>query len=118
MMTTRIKIIIVFLLVLGLIKIISLIKKSALELKYSLTCLLLSIGLALIVLVPGMLSEISNLLGIYDATNMVFFAGIIFLIIINFGLTMSLSRNSDRVRKIAQTMALQEYENRKIKLGE
>lgn len=72
MMTTRIKVIIVVLLVLGLIKIVSLIKKGALELKYALTWLLLSIGLALIVLVPGLLTGISNLLGIYDATNMVF----------------------------------------------
>lgn len=54
----------------------------------------------------------TNLLGIYDATNMVFFAGIIFLIIIIFGLTMSISRNSDRVRQLAQSMALQDYENR------
>ena len=36
MMTTRIKVIIVILLVMGLIKIISLIKKGALELKYAL----------------------------------------------------------------------------------
>ena len=113
MMTTRIKVIIVILLALGLIKIISLIKKGARELKYALTWLLLSIGLALIVLVPGMLNEISSLLGIYDATNMVFFAGIIFLIIIIFGLTMSLSRNSDRVRQLAQSIALQDYENRR-----
>lgn len=112
MMTTRIKVIIVVLLVLGLIKIVSLIKKGALELKYALTWLLLSIGLALIVLVPGLLTGISNLLGIYDANNMVFFAGIIFLIIIIFGLTMSISRNSDRVRQLAQSMALQDYENR------
>ena len=93
-MTTRIKVIIVVLLVLGLIKIVSLIKKGALELKYALTWLLLSIGLALIVLVPGLLT------------------GIIFLIIIIFGLTMSISRNSDRVRQLAQSMALQDYENR------
>lgn len=113
MMTTRIKVIIVLLIFLGLVKIISLIKKGALELKYALTWLLLSIGLVLIVLLPGLLTKISNLLGIYDATNMVFFVGIIFLIVIIFGLTMSLSRNSDRVRQLTQAIALQDYENRK-----
>ncbi|MFR3038319.1 MAG: DUF2304 family protein [Agathobacter rectalis] len=37
----------------------------------------------------------------------------IFLIIIIFGLTMSLSRNSERVRQLAQSIALQDCENRR-----
>lgn len=113
MMTIRIKIIIVCILAIGFIKIINLIKKGALELKYSLTWMLLFLGLALIVLIPNLLEKISEILGIYDATNMVFFAGIVFLIIIIFSLTMSLSRNSDRVCQLSQSIALQDYESRK-----
>lgn len=113
MMTMRIKLIIIVVLLLGFGKIISLIKKGALELKYSLTWFLLFVGLLLIVVIPGLLEKISAILGIYDATNMVFFAGIAFLLIIVFSLTMALSRNSDRVRQLAQMIALQDYENRK-----
>ena len=115
MMTFRLKIILLVALVLGIIYIGNLIRKKKLELKYALDWLLLELGLFLIVLIPGLMREIASLLGIYDATNMIFFMGFVFAIILILNLTLSLSRNLDRVRKLAQKTALNEYEVKKIK---
>ena len=110
MMALRLKVIIVVLLILALVMIINLIRKRKLELKYALVWMLLIFGLALIVLIPGMLEALAKLLGIYNVMNLVFFVGFIFALLIIFSLTMSLSRNSERVRKIAQRVALNEYD--------
>ena len=111
-MSVRIKVIILVILFLALCAIINLIKKRSLEIKYALVWMILDIGLFLIVVIPGFIDWIAEVLGIYDVTNMVFFVGIAFALIIIFTLTMSLSRNSDRVRKLTQAIALNEYDNR------
>ena len=109
MMTTRLKLIIVAFLLLAMCLIVNLIRKRKLELKYALTWLLLIVGLALIVLIPGLLEGLAALLGIYSVMILVFFVGFVFSLLLIFSLTMSLSRNSERVRKIAQKIALNEY---------
>lgn len=110
MMSLKFYIIILVALLLGLIMLIRLIKKGRLELKYAIVWIALDVGLAIIVIIPGCLQWLASVLGIYDVTNMVFFVGFIFSIILNFSLTMSLSRNSERVRKLTQQIALNEYE--------
>ena len=109
MMTTRLKLIIVAFLLLAMCLIVNLIRKRKLELKYALTWLLLIVGLALIVLIPGLLEGLAALLGIYSVMNLVFFVGFVFSLLLIFSLTMSLSRNSERVRKIALKIGLNEY---------
>ena len=79
------------------------------ELKYALTWLILGAGLLGVVVVPGLIDTISNVLGIYNPMNMVFFLGFLFSIVVIFVLTMSISNNSNRVRKMAQKIALNEY---------
>ena len=107
MMSVRLKIIMVVLLVLAMAIIVNLIRKRKLELKYALVWMLLIAGLALLVLIPGLLEGLATLLGIYSVMNLVFFVGFVFSLLLS--LTMSLSRNSERVRKIAQKIALNEY---------
>lgn len=109
MMSVRLKIIMVVLLVLAMAIIVNLIRKRKLELKYALVWMLLIVGLALLVLIPGLLERLAALLGIYSVMNLVFFVGFVFSLLLIFSLTMSLSRNSERVRKIAQKIALNEY---------
>ena len=113
MMTLKIRIAIVIGLAIGLIAIVNLIRKRSLELKYALTWLFLGAGLLVVVILPGVLDAISNFLGIYNPMNMVFFLGFLFSIVVIFSLTMSLSNNSDRVRKMAQKIALNEYRSNK-----
>lgn len=114
MMTLKLRIIIMLVLLVGLIAIVNLIRKRYLELKYALIWLVLGTGMLGVVLVPGLLDTIANFFGIYNPMNMVFFLGFLFSVFVIFGLTMSISRNSDRVRKMAQSMALNEYRIKKL----
>ena len=66
MMSVRLKIIMVVLLVLAMAIIVNLIRKRKLELKYALVWMLLIVGLALLVLIPGLLEGLAALLGIYS----------------------------------------------------
>ena len=112
-MSIRIKCVIIVVLILGLLKILGLIKKNKLELKYALSWLFLELGIFIIKLIPNLLNVISKALGIYNEINMLFFLGFVFIILVIFSLTMSLSRNSERVRKMAQEIALNSYYNNK-----
>lgn len=113
MMTWKVRIAIIIVLFIGLFAIVNLIRKRSLELKYALTWLFLGAGLLLVVLVPGLLDMLAMALGIYNPMNMVFFLGFLFSIIVIFVLTMSISNNSNRVRKMAQKIALNEYRSNK-----
>ena len=112
-MSIRIKCVIIVVLILGLLKILGLIKKNKLELKYALSWLFLELGIFIITLIPNLLKVKSKALGIYNEINMLFFLGFVFIILVIFSLTMSLSRNSERVRKMAQEIALNSYYNNK-----
>ena len=112
-MSIRIKCVIIVVLILGLLKILGLIKKNKLELKYALSWLFLELGILIITLIPNLLNVISKVLGIYNEINMLFFLGFVFIILVIFSLTMSLSRNSERVRKMAQEIALNIFYNNK-----
>lgn len=109
MMTLRVRIAVILVLFIGLFAIVNLIRKRSLELKYALTWLFLGGALLVVVLIPGILDVISSALGIYNPMNMVFFLGFLFSLVVIFSLTMALSRNSNRVRSMAQRIALNEY---------
>lgn len=109
MMTWRVRIAVIIVLLIGLAAIINLIRKRNLELKYAMTWLFLGAALLVVVLIPGLLDVLAVIVGIYNPMNLVFFLGFLFSIAIIFVLTMSVSRNSNRVRKMAQKIALNEY---------
>ena len=77
MMTFRLKVIIAVCLILGFGVIINLIRKKKLELKYALIWMLLIVGLALIIFIPGLLDALAEVLGIYSVMNMIFFIGFV-----------------------------------------
>ena len=109
MMTLKVRIVILAVIFVALIAIINLIRKRSLELKYALTWLFLGITLFVVVMIPGLIQHMADFLGIYSQMNMVFFLGFLFSLIVIFSLTMALSRNSIRVRKMAQKIARNEY---------
>lgn len=109
MMTWRVRIAVIIVLLIGLSAIVNLIRKRNLELKYAMTWLFLGAALLIVVLIPGLLDTLAVIVGIYNPMNLVFFLGFLFSIAIIFVLTMSVSRNSNRVRKMAQRIALNEY---------
>ncbi|MBE5912927.1 MAG: DUF2304 domain-containing protein [Pseudobutyrivibrio ruminis] len=112
METTRLKIFIFIVLVIALLGILKFIQKKELQLKYALIWIFVDILMIIAVLIPGFLMHLANLLGVYSVTNMLFFLGIMFTLAIIFSLTVALSRASERVRKLSQQIALNEYEKK------
>ena len=118
METTRIKVIIFVMLLLALIGVLKFIQKKELQLKYALVWILVDTLMIVVVLIPGLLTHISSLLGVYSVTNMLFFLGIMLTLAIIFSLTVAVSRASDRIRKLSQQIALNEYEKHLNQVGD
>lgn len=106
MMTNKFRIILILILLLALIGIICMVRKRSIELKYVLSWIIVDVIVLIIVLIPGLLDGIAALMGVYSVMNMVFFLGFCFLLIITFTLTVALSHNSNKLRKMAQEIAL------------
>lgn len=106
MMNIRIQIIIAVLIIIALIVIINMIRKKALELRYSLAWLAVGAGVIILDLFPGFMEWLSGLMGIASPVNMLFFLGFCFSLIIIFILTIAISRMSVRIKNLAQELAL------------
>lgn len=112
MMTLKFRLIMAATLLIGFVIIINMVRKKSLDLRYALIWLALIAMILVIVIVPGLLGVITHFLGIYDAMNMVFFMGFVFLIVVTFFLTAALSRNSNRIKALTQQVALLEKQVR------
>ena len=112
MMTLKFRLIMAAILLIGFVIIINMVRKKSLDLRYALIWLALIAMILVIVIVPGLLGVITHFLGIYDAMNMVFFMGFVFLIVVTLFLTAALSRNSNRIKALTQQVALLEKQVR------
>ncbi len=116
MESIKIRIILLILLVLALCLVFRFVRRKELQLKYSLVWILVDLLMIIAVAIPNILGYISNLLGIYSVTNMLFFLGIMFVLAIIFSLTVALSRAAERIRQLSQQVALNEYKARHAKV--
>lgn len=91
---------------------IVMIKKKQLELRYALVWLMMGVGVLIMGAFPVFIFGLSELMGIADPVNMLFFVGFCFSLAIIFTLTMSVSRMSMRIKDLAQTIALLESQNK------
>lgn len=105
-MSLRLRIVMAVILLAALITIINMVRKRALELKYVLGWIVCVITLLIIDIFPELIDNLNVFLGIKTPINTIFFLGFLFALIIIFSLTVALSRVTDRVRKLAQMVAL------------
>ena len=105
MMTSRFQTILIVGIALLLLFILNMIRKRKLELKYALVWLIVLAILFIFALMPEKLQEIATTLGIYSPINMIFFLGFVFSLAIIFVLTVTVSRLSARIRRLAQMVA-------------
>ena len=108
MMTVKLQIIVGICLFLALTVIVYMIKKRSLDLKYALSWLLALVFVLVLDLFPVLLTKLSMALGVWAPVNMIFFLGFCFSLLIIFTLTVMLSRMAERVRKLAQAVAMNE----------
>ena len=106
MITIKLQLILGVLIILAFLFVVNMVRKRALELKYALSWFILLFAVGILDCIPQAMSVLARTLGIYDPVNMIFFIGFIFAIILLFILTVTLSRMSARVRKMAQIVAM------------
>lgn len=105
-MNIRTQIIVVLVVVFTLIALINLVCRDKLQLKYALLWFVLGIGVGVFACFPDLTAFLADLMGIYTPVNMLFFSGFCFSLAIIFSLSVAVSRLSDRVKKLAQEIAL------------
>ena len=106
MMTLKLQIILGVVLILAFLLLVNMIRKKSLELKYALSWLIVIFALFILDCFPVLLDDVAGFLGIFSPVNMIFFLGFVFSLLIIFVLTIALSRISNRVRALAQNLAL------------
>lgn len=94
--------------IITLISIISMIRKEALDLKYSLSWIIINLGILILCIFPQAINQIATLIGVATPINAVFFFGIVFQMLITFSLTVAQSRNSKKLKDLAQKVSLLE----------
>lgn len=94
--------------------IINMLRKEKVELKYTLIWIITGILMLIIVINPALADGLARLMGIEVTVNAVFYLALLFVLLITFSLTIALSRQSIRVKELAQELALLEYSSAQI----
>ena len=98
-----------------LIVIIHLLQKRKLNLKYSLIWLFSGVVMLMVSVFPEIIYKISNMIGVYDATNAVFMIEGIFVLLILLSITSIVSNLNERNRKLVQKYAMLEKKVKDLK---
>ena len=82
------------------------IKKGLLSTKYALIWIFVCIAIIFFVLFNDLLGKFASFLGIETVSNMLFFFGFVFLIVITFNMTKNISKLNREVIKLTQEIGL------------
>lgn len=101
--------------VITLVFIIDLLRRGVLKEKYAVLWLGVA-GTALILAIfPGILEWITATIGVEVPANLLFFATIVVLVLVSVQLSYELSRHEAQIRRLAEEVALQDEEIRRIR---
>lgn len=106
MMSVRLRVTLIICLVIVAIYIIRMVRHKKIDFKYSLAWLFIELCILVLVIWPVLLEKLSDKLGIASSMNMLFFFGFTLAVVIIFSLSISVSKLSDRVRKLSQEIAI------------
>lgn len=107
-MNTRLTIFLFVIWILIFIILLYKMKSRKTDIRFVLPWILLDIVMMIITAVPGILTFFCSLFGIETPSNMLFFFGMIFLVIIAFSMSLTISRQQEQIRKLSQQLALME----------
>ena len=108
-MTNLLKVEMIVIAIVFVILVFRAVNRRQLQLKYSLVWLILSFGMILIAIFPQIMDWISVAMGIQTTSNFVYLIGIVLLLIILFFVTIMLSKQSERIRLLVQTVSIDKY---------
>jgi len=113
-MNIQLQLTIVLIVIIAMVILVLMVRKKSLELRYTLVWFVMGVGVLILGIFPGLMFRLSELMGIADPVNMLFFIGFCFSLAIIFTLTMAMSRASKKIKDLAQAIALLEtHENQR-----
>lgn len=105
-MSLRLQIIIIVCMTLILLYIFNLMRKRKLDFKFAIGWIFVDLCIIVLSIAPIILEKISKLIGVASPVNMLFFFGFCFSVAIIFALSMTVSKLTDRVKKLSQEIAI------------
>lgn len=113
-MTTSARIVLFIFVLIYLLLLFNLIKRKKYELKYTLIWMFLGFTMLILILFPSILEYFSNIIGISLPINALFILGIFFSLFISMCITAIVSSLTNKVKKIAQYVAILEKRVREL----
>ncbi len=107
-MMIRIQIVIAVFIILALLMVFNMVRKKRLDLRYALSWMILMVVLLVLDIFPILIDKLSKAMGIELPLNTLIFLGFCFMLVLVFGLTVSLSNLSSKVKSLTQELALLE----------
>lgn len=108
-MSVKLQIILFLIWFLIFFALLRILKSKRADIKYILPWLGLDLILVFFTAFPRVLVWLANLFGIVIPSNMLFFFGMIFLTIISFSMSLTISKQNDQIRILSQKIALNEF---------
>ena len=114
-MSLKLQICIAVLVLVMMFLIANMVRKKKIDLRYALGWLCLGAIVLILDAFPSILNNMAKILGVALPSNMVFMVGIIFLVVAIYMLTASVSRLSNKNKRLTQEMALLREELERMK---
>lgn len=105
-MSVKLQVFIVLVCILFFGYVANLLRKKKIDFRYALGWIALEFVILILTLFPKLLTWMSSQIGIASPVNMLFFFGLCLSLCMIFSLSISLSHANDRVKKLAQELAI------------
>lgn len=89
-----------------LFTVIGLVKKNRLQERYSILWIIMSLVLLVLSISPLVMEKLAGLLGIKNPPSLLFLFGLLYLIIYNLHITTVVSKQSEKITRLAQEIAI------------
>ena len=95
--------------VIFLVVVVVLVRKNMLQERYSILWVFMSLILLVLSSTPLIMEELAGWLGIRNAPSLLFLFGLVYLLIYNLHITTVVSRQSERIMRLTQEIALMKH---------
>ena len=107
-MSVRLKTFLLIIWIAALLIMLFMMKKKRSNIRYILPWLFLDLIMCVLTIFPGILTSLCSVVGIKTPSNMMFFFGMLFLIMIIFSMVLTIAKLNEEVRDLSQRLALYE----------
>lgn len=105
-MSLRLQIILIVCMLAAMIFIIHMVHRKRMSFRYGLGWLLVVVCLMVMAAFPWILNKIAKVMGIASPMNTLFFFGFCFAVFLIFSLSVTVSKQADKIKKLSQEIAI------------